>query len=288
MCHRILIVDDRAEVADTLGRGLAGEWNVSTAQTAGDAMAVLDREDVSVALVDLQLGTAEHDGLTLLRAIRARHPNVVRLLFSGESVGPVLLHALNSGDAWRFLPKPYESKGLLVGTIREACQRHEKLDLAHAIERTRKEGEERGMALNGRLDRTDGRLDAISKNVEVLSSQVKSHRNRIAEAEAALGRVEDAHSNPGVDITAAMLAHAESLGEHGEQIGTVMGATATLREEMVALKAELQGATPKGSVPPTLATTEAKVDRMKAAMAVGGAAIGVGEVVAEVLKHVLK
>ncbi len=309
MCHTILVVDDRIEDIELVVSMLSREWTIVTATSSTSAMDLCALHDVAVALVDLRMTLSDTEGLVLLKQIRIRHPNVMRILFSGGSVGPILLHALNSGDVWRFIEKPTVNWEPLRALVREACQRHERLDLSHAIERVRREGQERGETLaadlrahqeadtatlrevGAKFDEVRVELKALSGNLKLTQHETRRHGAALAEVAAEVDEVRESTS-PGIDVAAAMRAHAESLGEHAEQLGTVMGAQARTDaavQTIVARVDALQGRAARVSdPPPTIASTEAKVDRMKAAMAIGGAAIGAGEIAAEIVKHLLK
>ncbi|MBL8603036.1 MAG: hybrid sensor histidine kinase/response regulator [Myxococcales bacterium] len=81
----VLVVDDDAAIAEMLSvalplRGLA----VRVATDIEDAEAVLSRELVRAAVVDLKLGA--HDGASFVRDSRERYPNVRWVLVSGAAI----------------------------------------------------------------------------------------------------------------------------------------------------------------------------------------------------------
>ena len=69
MATRILIIEDEAEIADYLRRGLAFEgYAVELAASGMEALERLDRPGIDLLLLDVQLG--DLDGVQVLRAAR--------------------------------------------------------------------------------------------------------------------------------------------------------------------------------------------------------------------------
>lgn len=69
---RILVVDDEKEIADLLEMCLQNEnYQVYKAYHGKDAMAIIDREPIDLAVLDIMM--PEIDGLALCRYIREHH-----------------------------------------------------------------------------------------------------------------------------------------------------------------------------------------------------------------------
>ena len=78
--RRIVLVDDGTG-ADELGTGLRdlrSHWDVTRAESAGEALALCDQEPIDVVIVDMNAPPA--GGLDLLHRIEARHPAALRLI----------------------------------------------------------------------------------------------------------------------------------------------------------------------------------------------------------------
>jgi DNA-binding NarL/FixJ family response regulator len=97
---RILIVDDHALVR----RGMYyvvkecfPEADVDEADGAAQALEVMKNETVSLALVDVRM--PEHDGLELLRSMRASWPQVPVIMLSTYENAPYVKRALADGAA---------------------------------------------------------------------------------------------------------------------------------------------------------------------------------------------
>ena len=68
----ILVVDDEKEIADLIGIYLQNEgYNVITCGRAAGVMDIVERENISLAILDVML--PDGDGMELLREIRRKH-----------------------------------------------------------------------------------------------------------------------------------------------------------------------------------------------------------------------
>lgn len=110
---RVLLVDDDAMVLRSVARLLGSvepDWSVETASTAEEAIAVFERQAVDLVLSDLNLGTPAMSGAELLSFVQERHPDVVRILLTGQAT-PEMAHR-SLPTAHLLLQKPFERREL--------------------------------------------------------------------------------------------------------------------------------------------------------------------------------
>lgn len=103
---RILLVEDEDRVAAFVAKGLDGEGHsVERAASAREALACCVREEFDMVLLDLML--PDGDGLSVLRAIRARDPDVPVIVVSalGETEDKVDLLDAGADD---YIVKPFD------------------------------------------------------------------------------------------------------------------------------------------------------------------------------------
>ncbi|MFL5294729.1 MAG: response regulator, partial [Myxococcales bacterium] len=75
MADRVLVVDDEQSLRKVLAATLQREgYEVSVCANGEEAIAALDRDGADVVVTDLVM--PKMDGLTLLRKVVARHPDV--------------------------------------------------------------------------------------------------------------------------------------------------------------------------------------------------------------------
>ncbi len=102
---RVLVVDDDAPNARTFRRVFRERYEVLTALSGAEALALLERDPVDAAVVDYSMPGM--DGLALLRQIERRSPAVARLLLTGYGDLPEILEARRTGLA-TVLSKPWD------------------------------------------------------------------------------------------------------------------------------------------------------------------------------------
>ena len=68
--------------------------------------------------------SSENGGLEFFRQVRILQPNASRVLLTGVVDVDTIIEAINQGEVYRFLVKPWLRDELLA-TVRDASQRHE-------------------------------------------------------------------------------------------------------------------------------------------------------------------
>jgi two-component system response regulator PilR (NtrC family) len=133
--ERLLIVDDEQSMREWLTIALSQDgYDVETAASGEDAIKVLERTPVDVALVDLRM--AGMDGLATLRAIKRTNESVSVIIMTAYATAETAVHALKEG-AYDYLIKPFkvdELRHLCRKSLEERRLRGENVRLRHAVE----------------------------------------------------------------------------------------------------------------------------------------------------------
>ena len=128
--HTVLIVDDEPEILNTLRRQLRGEgYRLLMTTSPIEALNLVAKGDVDVVLADIDM--PEMNGLELVASLRRDYPATVRLLLTGDSSVESALDAINRGEVFRYLTKPWHRDALRL-TLRESIARQEELRAAAA------------------------------------------------------------------------------------------------------------------------------------------------------------
>lgn len=126
--RNVLIIDDEPNMRWVLGKALeqAG-YTFHTASTGDEGLSLLAREPIDLILLDLKL--RGEDGLTVLRRIRERTPEVVVLMFTAYGTVPIAVEAMQLGAA-DFLRKPFDVEEILFKITRSLERRAMQQELA--------------------------------------------------------------------------------------------------------------------------------------------------------------
>ncbi len=109
--RKILFVDDETNVLEALQRMLRSrrnEWDMRFMNRPEDALTLMASESFHVVVSDMRMPGM--DGSRFLGEVSARHPDVVRIILSGQSDRESLLHTTSL--AHQFLSKPCDSETL--------------------------------------------------------------------------------------------------------------------------------------------------------------------------------
>jgi len=83
-----------------------------TAESAQEGMAVLEKEVVDVIITDENMPGIS--GTELLRLVKERYPDTVRIMLTGLTDIEVAKNAINNGEIYRFFNKPWDDFELVV------------------------------------------------------------------------------------------------------------------------------------------------------------------------------
>lgn len=103
----ILFVDDEPDLLNSLRRFLRkASYQTLFSGTGDEAMKIMDAQPVDIVVSDLRMPGM--DGLTLLSKVKARHPEVIRLILSATRDVEQTIEAINTGEVYRFISKPLD------------------------------------------------------------------------------------------------------------------------------------------------------------------------------------
>ena len=118
---RILCVDDEPNILSSLRRLFRGQgYQVLIAEGGNAGLAVLETETVDLVISDMRM--PEMDGARFLEHVRTRWPDTIRLLLTGYSDIQSILDAINRGEIYRYITKPWDDNDILL-VVRHALER---------------------------------------------------------------------------------------------------------------------------------------------------------------------
>ena len=149
--HAILLVDDEVNILHALKRVLRKEpYRILTATSGEEGLRLLEQQPVAVVCSDQRMPGMS--GVAFLAEVRRRWPQTLRILLTGYADIQAAMDAINRGEVYRFLSKPWKEEELRL-LFREAVERYaleEEVRRLHAL--TQKQNEEL-RELNAHLER---------------------------------------------------------------------------------------------------------------------------------------
>ena len=165
---RILCVDDEENVLRALKRlFLDNEYEVLSAASGTDGLAILrSTAPVQVILSDYRMPGM--NGVEFLREVCAHWPHTVRIVLSGYADTSSVVSAINEGQIYKFIPKPWNDDELKV-TIANAFERYalhqQNLHLAQELKKRNEELLSLNMILKERITDKVGDLEAKNRKL---------------------------------------------------------------------------------------------------------------------------
>ena len=130
MTYKIMIVDDEPANLRTLERLFRPNYQVVTAPSGAEALALLDQHDVALLISDQRMPAMT--GIELMVKTVAIRPQMVKILLTGYTDVGALIEALNSGLVYRYLTKPWNNDDLRT-TVTRALEHYESIKSKHIL-----------------------------------------------------------------------------------------------------------------------------------------------------------
>ncbi|RKZ34079.1 MAG: two-component system response regulator, partial [Gammaproteobacteria bacterium] len=201
----VLCVDDEPEILSALSRFLRRErYDVLTAQSGAAGLDLLRRHMVDVVISDMRM--PEMDGTEFLAEVAHNWPETVRILLTGYADISATIDAINQGEIFRYVSKPWDEDKLRQ-TVRsgmekvyleqvrrdlEKATRHQAISIADLNTDAEQELRVRNEQLQHRVDKLgleqlQGRRDfgdtvrVLANMAECFSGNQSGHSRRVAD-----------------------------------------------------------------------------------------------------------
>ncbi len=107
----ILFVDDEKSILKSLGRVFrSANYELHFAESGKKALDILKKIPIDVVVSDQRMPGMT--GTDLLKVVNERWPHIMRVVLSGYTDVDSLLSAINEGEVYRFVTKPWNDKAL--------------------------------------------------------------------------------------------------------------------------------------------------------------------------------
>ncbi len=120
--HPILLVDDEPEILFSLRGLLRREFDLHTAQSGAEALALLQQQPIHVIIADQRM--PEMTGVELLQRVQKDYPQAIRIVFTGYADLKAVIDAVNRAQIYRYLTKPWDPDEFRE-VLHQACDRYD-------------------------------------------------------------------------------------------------------------------------------------------------------------------
>ena len=120
--YNLLIIDDEVEITKSIVRQFRKKYKVFSATSAKEGLAIMEKEHIQVVLADQRM--PEMTGVNFFNLIKAKYPDALKLLLTGYSDIEAVIGAINDGQVFRYITKPWNQNELET-IIKEAFDKYE-------------------------------------------------------------------------------------------------------------------------------------------------------------------
>jgi len=206
----LLCVDDEPNILSALRRLFRTHgYKVLTADSGAAGLAVLREQAVDLVISDMRMPGM--DGAQFLEQVRAHWPDTVRLLLTGYSDIQSILAAINRGEIFRYITKPWDDNDIAL-IVRHALERRE-------LERLAQRQNEELRQLNQSLE---AKVEARTRDIAQANQKLKA--NFITTIKILAGMVE--LRDP------AMAGHSRRVADLARRVATRLGLPAQEAQEV--------------------------------------------------------
>ena len=155
--YRLLLVDDEPHILASLRRVFQREnYELLFAANGEDALRIIEKQPVELIMTDFMMPGM--NGSELLREVRSRHPQTIRIMLTGHANTDAVMGSIKEGAVYRFILKPWNDDDLRV-TIALALEQYELLQRTKVLE---------------------AQAEKQSKDLETISKLTATNRSQLA------------------------------------------------------------------------------------------------------------
>jgi putative nucleotidyltransferase with HDIG domain len=180
---------------------------VLTASRGDEALELLERQPAQVVVTDQRM--SEMSGVDLLASVRRRWPETVRMMLTGYTEMGVAVEAINRGEIFRLITKPWNDDELRA-TLRQAFDHH---SLKSEIKRLNQVTREQNFKLQDMNRNLEGKVRERTKQ---LASKHRELRAAYVQTVGALAEAVDAKDT-------YTRGHSERVGVYASKLAREMG-----------------------------------------------------------------
>ena len=177
--REILVLDDDTVVLAALKETLERErYNVHAFSKANEALAALDAHAFATIISDQRM--PEMTGLEFLDKCKQKQPNASRILITGVLTLNTVIEAVNRGEIFRFLAKPWIREEILA-TVDNAVQRYALVEANERLSSDTLELNDKLVKANSALEEKIRQLEQQARDLESTNQALEENFNHSLE-----------------------------------------------------------------------------------------------------------
>jgi len=133
--HNILLVDDEPSILKALKRLFSDtDYKIFTATSGDQGLELCEKEEFALVMSDYRM--PHMTGVEFLAKVKEKYLDTIRIVLSGYADVVAIVEAINDGQVYKFLSKPWNDQDLLT-TVQRSLEHYdlqaENLDLLNEL-----------------------------------------------------------------------------------------------------------------------------------------------------------
>ena len=160
--HNLLVIDDEPSILSALKRQFRRSNQVYIANSAEEGLELMKTYPIQVIISDQRMPGM--NGTAFFDQVKTNYPNAIRLLLTGYADIQSVIEAINDGNIYRYITKPWDPAELDT-IVRGAFERH---DLIVRNEELVAKLQQANIDLESKVQRRTAQLVALNKDKDRL------------------------------------------------------------------------------------------------------------------------
>jgi putative two-component system response regulator len=176
---KILVIDDEPANLRLLRRVLGDDYEVFAAQSGPEGLEMLKGEDIALIITDQRMPGMS--GVQVLEASQSIRPEAIKILLTGYTDIQALIDAINSGNVYKYIQKPWDAEDLKL-TVKRAVETYN----------LRRRNEQLVIELQGALSQLEtvsiGTIRALADALDAKCDYTSGHSLRVSRYAITIGK----------------------------------------------------------------------------------------------------
>ena len=172
----IMFVDDEKNILSSLNRLFRPIIdNIITAESGAEALEILNTVTVDIVVSDMRM--PEMDGAEFLGVVAEKWPEAIRILLTGYADITSTINAINKGNIYRYISKPWEDNDIIISVRQALEQKFLKEERDRLLKLTSTQNEELKDLTTHLEEKVKARTEEVHQTMDQLEVTYESLKN---------------------------------------------------------------------------------------------------------------
>ena len=180
--HKILFVDDEVNALSAFKRlfFIDNDIEVYTAKNGSEALNILNCNEIDLVVSDMRM--PQLNGNDFLKYLKDKYPNVLRIMLTAYADVPTTLEAINKGEVFRFLTKPWNDEDLkttILGALEYQDLKKRNEELSRIIWNKNRELSSLNKNLEQNINQRTSQLEEVNSQLKLMNEVLKQNFDEV-------------------------------------------------------------------------------------------------------------